>query len=78
MVKWVTRRGLDGKILTPPELGVEDGKVTRVDGIKTVNERIASLIGPNEIVEGSQGLRRILDNGQAVGFIEISADRPPR
>lgn len=78
MAKWVTRRGLDGKVLRSPELAIEDGPVTRVNGHKTVNERIASLIGPNEIVEGGQGLRRILINGLAVGFIEISADRPPR
>ena len=77
MSKWVTRRDVDGKSVSAPELCVESDQVARGPGVRTIDDRIASLLEPHEIVEGRQGLRRIHLRGNVVGFIEVSALRPP-
>ena len=77
MVKWVTRRDVDGKIVSQPELCLDKGQAVQASTRKTVDECIASLLEPHEIVEGRQALRKIFVRGDIAGFIEISADRPP-
>jgi hypothetical protein len=77
MAKWVTRRDIDGKIVSQPELCLEESQASRKQTRKTIDEWIGSLLGPHESVEGHQALRKIYARGEIAGFIEISADRPP-
>jgi hypothetical protein len=77
MVKWVTRRDVDGKIVSQPELCLDESHATHASTRKSIDEWIASLLKPHEIVEGRQALRKIYARGEIAGFIEISADRPP-
>lgn len=77
MSKWITRRDLDGKIVGPPKLCLERNQAAQANGVRTIDEYIASLLEPHEIVEGHEALRKIHARGQIAGFIEVSADRPP-
>ena len=76
MDRWVTRRDVDGKMVSQPELCLEGSLGSQAQTLKTVDEWIATLLEPHEIVEGRQALRKIHARGQIAGFIEISADRP--
>ena len=77
MSKWITRRDLEGKIVGPSVLCLEQNQAAQANGVKTIDAYIASLLEPHEIVEGCQGLRKIYARGQIAGFIEVSADCPP-
>lgn len=77
MSKWVTRRGLGGKIAGPPVVGLEKNLVTGAGGLKTIDECIASSIERHEVVEGEQRLRTVLVRGQVVVFVAITEGRPP-
>jgi hypothetical protein len=77
VTKWVTRRDVDGKIVSQPEFCLEKNQVARATGIKTIDEHVASLLETHEIVEGQYALRKIHARGQVVGFIELSDERPP-
>src|SRR5215212_11524541 len=68
MVKWVTRRDVDGKIVSQPELCLDKGQAVQASTRKTVDECIASLLEPHEIVEGRQALRKIFVRGDIAGF----------
>jgi hypothetical protein len=76
MSKWVTRRDIDGRFVSDPELCLENNQSARESGVRTIDERIATLLEHHEIVEGHQGLRKIHARGSVVGFFEISAQRP--
>lgn len=76
MSRWVTRRDVDGKSVSAPELCLESDQIVHGPGARTIEECIASLLEPQEIVEGRQGLRKIHFRGNVVGFIEVSAVRP--
>jgi hypothetical protein len=63
MTVWVVRKYLDGDTIGAPCLCARPGRVVRVPGLPTVEERIAILFGDRESVQdiGVHGRWNVLE-----------------
>lgn len=74
--RWVARRNLKGVAECEPLQCFTPLYAAEDPSRLSVEQAVRKLIRAGEALEGEAGLRSVSLNGQLVGFIEITRDRP--